>query len=170
MSNQYKQRRFLEVTERLTIGKHSRVDYANPLIAGGATITLDVKKHQMPRSVLFDTAAGTIITLPAATGSGAKFRMVVSVTATTNSHVIACVGTNEFGGSISIIDTDTADATLGFAAQAADNFDTITFNRTTTGLAAIGDYVEIEDVVAGTWSVKGVARASGTVATPFSAS
>jgi hypothetical protein len=71
-------------------------------------------------------------------------------------------------GALGIVDTDTADATIQFAALVGDTFDTVTMNRGTTGLAAPGDYVEVEDIKAGIWSVRGVIRASGTVATPFS--
>jgi hypothetical protein len=41
-------------------------------------------------------------------------------------------------------------------------------NRTTTGLGAPGDYVEVEDIVSGVWAINGTILASGTVATPFS--
>ena len=134
--------------------------------AGGATLTLTKGLHD-GKTVLWDTAAGTILTLPAATGTGMKLRLVVSVTATSNNHSVACVGTDEFNGSLTSIDVDTADATLAFAAEEADNFDTITFNRSTTGLAAKGDWVELEDVATGVWAVTGVFRANGAVATPF---
>ena len=135
-------------------------------VAGGATLTLTKGLHD-GKTVLWDQAAGTILTLPAATGTGMKLRLVVSVTATTNNHSVACVGTDEFNGSLTSIDVDTADATLAFAAEEADNFDTITFNRSTTGLAAKGDWVELEDVATGVWAITGVFRANGAVASPF---
>ena len=46
---------------------------------------------------------------------------------------------------------------------------TITLNRSTTGLAAQGEYFEIVDAVAGHYYVRGYSQASGTEATPFSA-
>lgn len=143
------------------------VDQSPALIAGGATITLSRALHDN-KTVVFDTAAGTIMTLPASAGNGAKYRCVVSVLATSNSHVLKCAGTDMFQGAVGIVDTDTADATIQFAALVGDTFDTITMNRTTTGLAAPGDWVEVEDIVTGVWAVKGVIRADGTVATPFS--
>lgn len=136
-------------------------------VAGGASLTVTQATHD-GATLLWDTAAGTAFTLPAATGTGMRLRFVVSVTATSNSHTLACVGTDEFGGSLTSIDVDTGDATLAWAAEAADNFDTVTFNRTTTGLAAVGDWVEVQDVVTGTWAITGVFRANGVVATPFS--
>lgn len=138
-------------------------------VAAGATLTLTKATHD-GRTIVFNTAAGSVITLPAATGTGAKFRCVVSVLATTNSHVLACAGDDMFQGACGIVDTDTGDATIQFAALVGDTFDTITMNRTTTGLAAPGDWVEVEDIVTGVWAVRGVIRASGTVETPFSSS
>lgn len=136
-------------------------------VPAGATLSLTKAAHD-GRTIVFDTAAGSVITLPAATGSGAKFRCVVSVLATTNSHVLQCVGDDMMQGACGIVDTDSADATIQFAALVGDTFDTITMNRTTTGLGAPGDYVEVEDIIADIWAVRGVIRASGTVATPFS--
>ena len=136
-------------------------DVSTRLVAGGATLTLTQALHD-GKTVLWDTLAGTILTLPAATGTGMKLRLVVSVTATSNDHSVACVGTDEFNGSLLSIDVDTSDASLAFAAEEGDDFDVITFNRTTTGLAAVG-----EDVASGVWAVTGVYRANGTVVTPF---
>jgi len=142
-------------------------DTSARLVAGGATLTLTQALHD-GKTVLWDTAAGTVLTLPAATGTGMKIRCVVSVTATSNSHIVKCAGTDDMLGTLMSVDTDTADATLAWAAQIADTMDTITFNRTTTGLAALGDWVELQDVVSGVWAVTGAFQASGTVATPFS--
>lgn len=136
-------------------------------VAAGGTLSLTQATHD-GRTIVFDTAAGSVLTLPASTGGGAKFRCVVSVLATSNSHVLQCVGTDMMQGACGIVDTDTGDATIQFAALVGDTFDTVTMNRTTTGLAAPGDWVEVEDVIAGVWAIRGVIRANGTVATPFS--
>lgn len=142
-------------------------DVSSRLVAGGSTLALTEALHD-GKTILFDTATGTVLTLPASTGSGAKFPCLVSVLATSNDHIVQCVGTDMMQGACGIIDTDTADATIQFAALVGDAFDTITMNRTTTGLAAPGDWVELVDVVAGVWAVRGIIRASGIVATPFS--
>ena len=136
-------------------------------VAAGGTLSLTKATHD-GRTIVFDTAAGSVITLPASTGGGAKFRCVVSVLATSNSHILQCVGTDMMQGACGIIDTDTGDATIQYAALVGDTFDTVTMNRSTSGLAAPGDYVEVEDVVAGVWAIRGLIRASGTVETPFS--
>ena len=137
------------------------------LVAGGSTLTLTRQLHD-GKTVLFDTATGTVITLPLATGTGMRLRCLVSVLATSNSHVVNAAGSDILQGACGIVDTDTSDATIQFAALVGDGFVTMTMNRTTSGLAAPGDWIEFEDVIAGVWAVRGVIRANGTVITPFS--
>ncbi|MCB1282361.1 MAG: hypothetical protein KDB18_12645 [Salinibacterium sp.] len=141
-------------------------DVSDRLVAGGSALSLTQALHD-GKTVLFDTAAGTTLTLPAATGSGARFRCVVSVTATSNSHKVQCVGDDIMQGSIMNIDTDTSDATKAFATEA--DSDTVTFNRTTSGACVPGDWVEFEDILADVWAVRGTVQATGVVITPFSA-
>lgn len=136
------------------------------LIAAGATLTMNYDTHE-GRIICLDTAAGSVVTLPPATGSGAVYRFLITVTATSNSHVIK-VGnaTDEMRGFV-VQDSDTATAPNIW--WAADNDDTITLNRTTTGLAAQGECFEIVDATPNHFYVKGFGQASGTEATPFSA-
>ncbi len=138
----------------------------NAPIAAGATKTLTAAAHA-GKTIKLDTAAGSVVTLPTSTGGGAVYKFLVTVTATSNSHVIK-VGnaTDEFRGFV-VQDSDTATAPNIW--WAADNDDTITLNRTTTGLAAQGEYFEIVDAVSGHYFVRGFSQASGTEATPFSA-
>ena len=138
------------------------------LVAAGATLTATAEAHD-GKSILLDTAAGSIVTLPAATATGARLRFQISVTATTNSHIIKVANaTDEIQGLILAVQGDEAnDPTQGWTAGAAD--DTITLNRSTTGLAAIGNYLELEDIKAGVWAVYGIIEQSGAQATPFSA-
>ena len=139
---------------------------ASALVAAGGTLTLTAATHS-DKTIALDTAAGSIVTLPTSTGGGARYRFLVTVTATSNSHVIK-VGnaTDEMRGFV-IQDSDSATAPNTW--WAADNDDTITLNRTTTGLAAQGEYFEIVDAVSAHYYVQGYSQASGTEATPFSA-
>lgn len=134
----------------------------------GASLTLTQADHD-GRTVRFSAASGSAVTLPAATGSGMRVRLVVSVTVTSNNHTVACNGTDEFAGTILQTDTDTSDTLASYPALAADNFDTITMNGSTKG-GLIGDWLEIEDIASGTWAIIGHINGTGTVATPFSAS
>jgi hypothetical protein len=135
------------------------------LVAAGATKTLT--SIDAGSIVCLDTAAGSIVTLPAASGSGRSFKFLVTVTATSNSHIIKVANASDEMRGYVVQDSDTATAPNIW--WAADNDDTITLNRSTTGLAAQGEYFELVDAVANHWFVRGYSQASGTEATPFSA-
>lgn len=141
-------------------------DVSARMIAGGGTLALTEALHD-GKTVLFDTASGSVLTLPAATGTGMKIRCLVSVTATTNSHDIVCAGSDKLRGTFQQTQTSD-DSVVQYEAAAGDNFVKLTFNRTTTGLAIIGDWVELQDVASAIWAVTGAGIASGSVATPFS--
>lgn len=148
-------------------GANTRVIQDNgALVAAGGTLTLTAATHN-GRTIALNTLTGSVVTLPTSTGGGAIYRFLVTVTATSNSHVIK-VGnaTDEFRGFV-IQDAD--EATAPNTWWAADNDDTITLNRTTTGLAAQGEYFEIVDATSGHYFVRGYSQASGAEATPFSA-
>lgn len=145
---------------------NNAADVSARLIAAGATELMVEATHE-GKVIALDTAAGSVVTLPTSTGGGAVYKFLVTVTATSNSHVIK-VGnaTDEFRG---FVVQDADEATAPNIWWAADNDDTITLNRTTTGLAAQGEYFEIVDAVSGVFFVRGFSQASGTEATPFSA-
>lgn len=141
-------------------------DVSGILVAAGGTLTVTEASHA-GKIICLDTAAGSVVTLPAASGSGAVYRFLVTVTATSNSHVIQVANANdEFRG---FVIQDASEATAPNIWWAADNDDTITLNRSTTGLAAQGEYFEIVDAVANHFFVRGYSQASGAEATPFSA-
>lgn len=150
---------------QLNIDGNRKIVDAGRLVAAGSTLTLTSKNAG--DTICLDTAAGSVVTLPTSTGGGATYKFLVTVTATSNSHIIK-VGnaTDEFRGFV-VQDADTATAPNTW--WAADNDDTITLNRTTTGLAAQGEYFEIIDATSGHYFVRGFSQASGTEATPFSA-
>jgi hypothetical protein len=138
---------------------------SKPVLAG-STLTLRRDQHD-GRTVLFDQIAGSVVTLPAATGSGARFRLVVGVLATSASHKVQVTGTDIIQGIVNIIDTDTSGTTTGFA-SAADS-DTLTLNRSTTGSVIRGEWLELEDIASGVWVVRGQLANTSSGATPFSA-
>lgn len=131
-------------------------------VAGGSTITLTRAAHD-GKTICLDTLAGTTVTLPAATGSGARFTFVVSVAATSNQHRINVVGDDAyFGGVFQGNDSDNTTVMWPTAAGA----DQINMSGTATGGVKGARYV-IEDAAADSWSVIGWSDASGTEATPF---
>lgn len=142
-------------------------DVSARLVAGGSTLTITQALHD-GKIVKLDTAAGTVCTLPAATGSGSVFRFVVSVLATSNSHIVKVANSSDIiQGVINTIDTDTAGTTTGWASGASD--DTITLNRSTTGSAMRGEWIELTDMATNLWTVRGQLANTGSGATPFSA-
>jgi hypothetical protein len=109
-----------------------------------------------------------VVTLPAAAGTGARFRFVVAALATSNSHIVKVANASDvMYGVITTIDTDTAGTVTGWA-TAADS-DTITLNRSTTGSVTIGEWIELEDLATNVWAVRGQLSNTGNGATPFSA-
>ncbi len=127
------------------------------------------------QTILLQDLAGSTVTLPAATGTGNRFRFVVSVLATSNSHIVKVANaTDFFVGVIYGPRTDSGNVVLGFAAAnsgtVATNSDTITLNRTTTGSVNKGEWLEVEDIATATFLVKGTLSGTGAAfATPFTA-
>ena len=113
--------------------------------------------------------ASATFTLPAATGTGAEFKFIVSVVNTSN-YVIQVTGNDTIDGSVVVTNDSTAGGTaslISWPTVAAS--DTITLNGTTTGGVNIGDYVLLTDIATDQYSVSGLLNASGSEATPFSA-
>lgn len=141
-------------------------DTSGRLVSAGATLAVTVAAHD-GRIIVLDALAGSVCTLPSAAGTGAIFRFVVGVLATSVSHIVKVTTTDVMAGLISTVDSDTA-GTIRAWATAADS-DTITLNRSTTGSVTRGEWLEVIDYAAGLWLVKGVLSGTGDGATPFSA-
>jgi len=141
-------------------------DSSGRIQPGGSALTLTSAYNG--QTVKLDTAAGTTVTLPAATGTGDIFRFYISTIATSNSHVIKVANASDtMIGVVGIISDNAPTAIIGFKASGTD--DTITLNRTTTGSTALGEWLEIQDVATNLFLVKGLLMGTGTEATPFSA-
>lgn len=140
-------------------------------VAAGATKTLTVANNK--QCVRLDTAAGSVVTLPAATGTGNSYRFLVTVIATSNSHKVQVANaTDFFVGTILGVSDDPATTKGWIAANSgtvATNSDTVTLNRSTTGSVSVGEWIEVEDVATATWAIRGIITQTGTEATPFSA-
>jgi hypothetical protein len=134
------------------------------------TGAITVADHDSKTCLLAEVGGNALVTLtlPAATGSGARFRFVVNVVNTSSYVFKSVVGTDLMEGLIiGASTTDSAtDAARTWASAASD--DTVTLNGTTTGGAAIGDWVEFEDITSVGWAVRGMVTQSGAEASPFS--
>lgn len=149
----------------ITASLAAKANDAARYVAAGATKALTSANNN--QVIKLDTAGGSAVTLPAATGSGFRCRFLVTVLATSAAHVISAAGTDVMIGAISGARIDSGNAVLGFAAQSTSN--TITLNRTTTGSVSKGEWVEVEDVASGVWETTGFLTATGAAfATPYS--
>lgn len=114
------------------------------------------------RTVALARADGVAVTLPAATGSGDRYRFIVKITFTTDG-TIKVVGDDTMIGTALLL-TDTAAVMAGFAAAGSD--DSITLDGADTG-GILGCVIELQDIAADLWHVEMVSNATGTEATPF---
>ncbi|OGT54649.1 MAG: hypothetical protein A3E01_09865 [Gammaproteobacteria bacterium RIFCSPHIGHO2_12_FULL_63_22] len=111
--------------------------------------------------------AALAATLPAATGTGDRYRFVVSVLNTSGYTIKVADATDTFNGLFILLDND-ANAVTGYAAIGGD--DTLTLDGTTKG-GQVGDWFEVEDIALNTWAVRGsgIVPAGSNVADPFTA-
>lgn len=131
-----------------------------------ATLTVTPALHAS-KTVTVNAAAATAITLPAASGTGDIYTFFIGTTITSNSTTIKVANASDTMAGKAIVETDGAsDLCIAFSTAAAS--DTITLNGTTTG-GLLGDQIVIQDVAANVFSVMVHTSATGTEATPFSA-
>ena len=135
------------------------------LVSATGALTATAAGHA-GRTVLMDAAAGQAITLPATAGTGNTYKFFVKTTITSNSSTIAVANATDVMQGAAIVANDGGATASIFETAATD--DTITFNGSTTGGIA-GATVELQDVATGFWSVRVIGAATGTEATPFSA-
>ena len=144
------------------------VDTSGRLVAAGSTLSATQALHD-GKIILLDTASGSVVTLPAASGSGMVLKFKISVIATSNDHIIKVANSNDIMYGV-ITTCSTGDAPdLAQPWITAVDSDTITLNRTTTGSVTIGEWIELVDIAANKWAVSGQTASSGTEATPFTA-
>ena len=143
-------------------------DVSSRVVTLTGDTTLTVADHSDKVLLLGEVGgnAAVAITLPAATGSGGRFKFYVSVVNTSGYTIQVADATDTMDGHI-FSTQDAADTVVGW--ETASTSDTITLNGTTTGGAAIGDWVELVDIASNQYAVSGMITSTGTEATPFSA-
>jgi hypothetical protein len=145
---------------------------ATPPVSAIANLALTQLLHA-GRTVVANKVDGITFTLPAATGSGAKYRIIVGTSLTSGSLVVQVANATDFFRGFALLANDTDGSASNFetanTGTVATESDTATLNRTTTGLGTIGDTLEFEDIGVAKWFVQIRAQASGTEATPFTA-
>lgn len=129
-----------------------------------ATLSLTAALHA-GRTVVQNNVAGCALALPAATGTGDLYRVIVKATITSVGVVVSCTPLTDLFVGMAWVMSDNSQAVLAYLPAATDN--TLTLNGTTTG-GYLGHLLEFRDVAAGIWSVESFGKATGTEATPFS--
>lgn len=138
------------------------------VIGQAAADKLTLTADQNDNIILFDALAGSTITLPPATGSGAKYKFVVATVCTSNSHKVITDNSKDFMAGVAFLE---ASATVTGYVAAAASTRSVNLNATTTGGLSIGDSFVLQDIELALWHVSSfMGSASGTVATPFATS
>ncbi len=123
------------------------------------------------RLTTLNLLTGAAFTLPAATGSGDVYRLTPSVTITSGTLTVKVANAQDYMRGFALLANDTDGSASNFetanTGTVATESDTMTMNRTTTGIGTIGDMVECEDIAANIWFITVRAQANGTEATPF---
>lgn len=134
-------------------------------IAITTALTLTAAVHA-GRTIVFNDADGATVTLPAASGTGARYRFFVNALVTSVSDKIQVANASDIIQGVILGAADAGDTVVGW--ESAAGSDTITLNGSTTG-GLKGDWLELEDVATNVWSVRGNIAQTGAEATPFSA-
>lgn len=155
-----------------------RLDYGSPdgsLVKGrhreviqnlGATRTL--LSGESGALVLYDDAAGHVITLPAPV-VGMEFEFLVTVAVTSNAHkVITDAATTFLVGGVIMGDVTVATSGDYFEADGTTIVALSAGGSTTGGL--LGERYKVTCISSTQWAIEGVCHGAGTLATPFATS
>ena len=148
--------------------KRAGVDTLRTTLSGAlvtvtsATVTITRAAHA-GRTVSLAKVGGIAVTLPAATGSGDRYRFIVKITFTSDGTIKVVANDTMIG--TCILFADGGATVVGFAASGSD--DTITLDGADTG-GILGCIIELKDIAADLWHVEMVSDATGTEVTPFS--
>lgn len=134
-------------------------------IAAGSTKTLTAANAGA--TTLLDTNSGSVVTLPAATGTGNTFKFFVSVATTSAAHKILTGAADNVVGLLIGQNSNTAKVFQGTSASAYRSLQ-MPFAGTQPSGGLQGDWFEFIDTAANTWFVKGAYSAGTTPTTPFS--
>jgi len=135
-----------------------------PVVLNTAEQTLNSSYAGIP--LVFTRAAGVVVTLPAATGTGDVYNFYVNTTVTSNSYKIQVANATDVICGLAFGDDGDGEPANAWASGASS--DTITMDGSTQG-GLKGDSIEIIDVATGLFSCKVFITQTGTEATPFSA-
>lgn len=139
----------------------------NRQVISGVGATRTLATNESDSLCLFDSAAGTVYTLPPPV-LGMEFEFRVTVSRTSNAHkIITDAATTFLVGAVSLLNNAAATG-QAFSADGT-TIRALSSNGTTTG-GIIGDRYRVTAISSTQWSIEGVLVQSGTAATPFAIS
>lgn len=140
-----------------------------PRVVNVTSSTLTVNPNIFANKITtLNLATGQTCTLPPSSGMGNVYTFIIGTTVTSNSTIIKVANTSDaFQGFSIVVSDDAGGPAKGFIAVAGTD-DTVTLNGTTTG-GYVGDRITIRDVALNRFDVEVMGKATGTEATPFSA-
>jgi hypothetical protein len=136
-------------------------------VACGATCTLTASNSGY--TILLNTAAGSVATLPAATGTGNTYKFVVSTTVTSNSHKILAASTSDYLTGTEIGWNGSTAKVFTCGTGSTNHAIQMPASGSTASGGNEGDVFEYTDIAANLWIVQGVYQAGTTPTTPCSA-
>ena len=133
-----------------------------PVAVGSSATAVIGKKY------LLNTVAGSVLTLPAAAGTGGVVSVFVTTTTTSGAHKVLANSTSDYLNGLAI--GENGNTCKSFASAASTNHALqMPFAGSQPSGGFIGDWFELTDVATNLWSVKGMYQAGTTPTTPFSA-
>lgn len=155
----------IDETATQTLSNKQILGSAPVAFASGTTLAITQALHA--GKVIYVTDVAAAYTLPAATGTGDKYTIVLGATQT-GAGTIKVASASDVMIGTAVLFQDAADTVVGFNTAAdSDTIDLLGTANSTGGM--IGAIYEFIDVASGKWSVRIVSDAGGTEATPFSA-
>lgn len=141
----------------------ARVTVIEPAVVNctAADLTVTPALHAN-KLITLNRATGVAVTLPAATGTGNKYRIFIGTTMSGGNTVITATGAHLFGNAYVASDNAT-NVCLAFEAAGST---TMTLDGSTKG-GVKGDIIELEDVAASVMLIRATFRETGSEATPF---
>ena len=139
-------------------------DVSARVVNATADLTVVEATHE-GKVVTLNKADGLTVTLPAATGGGARYTFIVGTTITSNQYRWSVTGNDTLFGS-ALFDDGDGEPANGWTAGGGNNQINLGGTSNATG-GVKGDVVELIDIAADTWFVQIRGTQGGTEATPF---
>ena len=127
-----------------------------------STLTISSALHS-GRVVTLNRAAGIAVTLPAATGTGTKYDLLINTLLTSNTTTIT-TGAGDFLSGLVLAARQSSGLVTAYMLNGSSNH-ILTFNGTTQG-GVMGDKISLIDVAANLWQCQVVMQTVGASASP----